>query len=69
MFSVRPTGRAGSRERVGIEWLVAEFATTYAAPLTEHDLETLATRIGALAGEAFADDVAILAVSVDGERL
>ena len=57
----------GSRERVGVDWLVSEIATAWTPPVAEHDLHELANRLGALSGESFADDVAILAISVDRE--
>lgn len=57
----------GSRQRVGLDWLVAEIASACAVPVREHDLEALVRRVGALSGEPFADDVAILAVSVNRE--
>lgn len=58
----------GSRERVGTDWLVTELARTCVPPITDHDLEALADRLAARSGEAFADDVAILAVSAVEER-
>lgn len=54
----------GSRERVGIEGLVAEIAATCAPPITTHDLAALTARLSARGGEPFADDAAILALTI-----
>ena len=55
----------GSRDRVGVDWLVSEIATAWIPPVGEHDIVALVNRLGDLTGGTFTDDVAMLAVSVD----